>query len=481
MRRLGFVIAVVIGALAAPVRAGTTDEPIDPDAAVEPRLPTVQLVQAWPKTKQALLYDPIQGTYVVVAAGQNVDGFRVTRIGKNQIVLSTLGGEARDYVLLPTPVADLPDAPAPTALAPKTPPPGPGTPANDPPSARQDVIDPYPAGTLDPYGSEGVRTVDAPPQSKASATPPAPTVPATMPAPVPVPAPAPTKPAADATADATGPDASTARCDRTKPFGAPQTLIPPPLGCKSFAGPSITADENTIAYQCDVSTTAGNDWDIYTVSRPSSTGQWGVPALAKGVNSPGIDIDPFLSSDGLTMIFTTDGWPVLQGHGCCYYDLYISTRTSLTDSWSQAMQLTALDSDYGDANGYLLPDRSAIYFDSDRVTQGSADIYRATVSGMTYGTPEPVAEINSSSGDGYPAVTADDLQIYWSSSRADGMGGLDIWTASRATVGEAFTSLRDVTELNSTNDDIVRGVSPDGCRLYFQRAGGGFAYADRMP
>src|SRR5689334_24250101 len=123
--RFGAVVAFLVSAvLAAPsaARAGSADEPIDPDAEAEPRLPTVQLVQAWPKTKQALLYDPIQGTYVVVAAGQNVDGFRVSRIGKNQIVLSAVGGAARDYVLLPTPVSDLPDAPG-VPATPVSPPP----------------------------------------------------------------------------------------------------------------------------------------------------------------------------------------------------------------------------------------------------------------------------------------------------------------------------------------------------------------------
>ena len=217
MRRLGFAIAVLVAALAAPARAGSADEPIDPDEQVEPRLPTVQLVQAWPKTRQALLYDPIQGTYVVVAAGQNVDGFRVSRIGKNQIVLSTIGGPARDYVLLPTPVADLPDAPAPTATAPKTPPPAPdATPA---PAARPVLIDPYRAGVLDPYGADGVREVQAPPQSKA---PPAPPVPAVTVKPTPAPTPVKPIPA-------------------TKPVTAPPTPAKPVPAVTKQAPPAAPA------------------------------------------------------------------------------------------------------------------------------------------------------------------------------------------------------------------------------------------------
>ncbi|HTJ40634.1 MAG TPA: PDZ domain-containing protein [Kofleriaceae bacterium] len=210
MRRVGFAIAVLVGALAAPVRAGSADEPIDPDEVVEPRLPTVQLVQAWPKTKQALLYDPIQGTYVVVAAGQNVDGFRVSRIGKNQIVLSTIGGAARDYVLLPTPVADLPDAPAPTANAPKVAPP---PPADPPAPPRPDLLDPYPSGVLDPYGAEGVRVVVAPDKSKAQPTQPTPPPPPTTNVP------AITKPAV------------------TPPPAPPKTKTPPPAVTKPVPPP----------------------------------------------------------------------------------------------------------------------------------------------------------------------------------------------------------------------------------------------------
>ena len=236
MRRVGFAIAVLVAALAGPVRAGTADEPIDPDSQAEPRLPTVQLVQAWPKTKQALLYDPIQGSYVVVAAGQNVDGFRVTRIGKNQIVLSTLGGPARDYVLLPTPVADLPDAPTPTAEAPKTPPPGPGTastpsapspsPSNDAPP-RPDLIDPYPAGTLDPYGTEGVHTVVAPPQSRAT------------PGPAPATAPTTTAPATPAT-PAPAPKPAVAKAP-TAPAPAPTTTAPATPAPTGPATPAVVA------------------------------------------------------------------------------------------------------------------------------------------------------------------------------------------------------------------------------------------------
>jgi hypothetical protein len=239
MRRLGIAVCLLVGALAAPVHAGSADAPSDPDAEAEPRLPTVQLVQAWPKTKQALLYDPIQGTYVVVSAGQNIDGFRVSRIGKNQIVLSTLGGAARDYVLLPTPVADLPDAPAPTANAPTAPPPpaapkpadttAPTPPPGAPP--RPDLIDPYPAGVLDPYGADGVREVEAPPQAKAPATPPPPTgtvvvtpLPSTKPATPPPGKPAPAKPAP------------------TKPTPVPAITKPTPAPAPAPVVPSVRPD-----------------------------------------------------------------------------------------------------------------------------------------------------------------------------------------------------------------------------------------------
>lgn len=247
MRRRGLAIAVLIGALTGPVRAGSADEPIDPDEQAEPRLPTVQLVQAWPKTKQALLYDPIQGTYVVVAAGQNVDGFRVSRIGKNQIVLSTMGGPARDYVLLPTPVADLPDSagtppkapPAPTAPAPTTEPARPAAP---------DLIDPYPAGMLDPYGAEGVRVVDAPPQSKAAPGAPTPT-PAPGPAPTatvttgpvtkpPAPAPASGKPAPAIAKPATTRPAKPAAPTHSTPPPAPAIAKPAPAAPTPAAAPT---------------------------------------------------------------------------------------------------------------------------------------------------------------------------------------------------------------------------------------------------
>lgn len=55
-----------------------------------------------------------------------------------------------------------------------------------------------------------------------------------------------------------------------------------------------------------------------------------------------------------------------------------------------------------------------------------------------------------------------------------GTGAFDIWTASRTSAANPFSSLHAVTELNSASNDIPTFLTPDRCTLYLQsdRPGG---------
>jgi len=61
--------------------------------------------------------------------------------------------------------------------------------------------------------------------------------------------------------------------------------------------------------------------------------------------------------------------------------------------------------------------------------------------------------------------------IFWGSDRTDlgGNGRTDIYVATRPSVTAPFTGVKNVTELASAEDERPAWVSPDGCRLYFQK------------
>ena len=68
-----------------------------------------------------------------------------------------------------------------------------------------------------------------------------------------------------------------------------------------------------------------------------------------------------------------------------------------------------------------------LYFSSTGTT-GNHDIYRSLLNGDgTFGTPQPVTELNTAAVDQMPNVSADGTEIVFASSRS---GNMDIWTAT---------------------------------------------------
>jgi outer membrane protein OmpA-like peptidoglycan-associated protein len=119
-------------------------------------------------------------------------------------------------------------------------------------------------------------------------------------------------------------------------------------------------------------------------------------------------------------------------------DLYVSTKTG--EQWSQPQHLADLSSDGFDISPFLSPDRSTLYFASDRSGgQGDSDIYKATRMGNNWtdwSEPENLGElINSNGFDAYFTITSDSL-VYFASNRDGGLS--DIYAAELATV-ETFS------------------------------------------
>jgi Tol biopolymer transport system component len=90
-----------------------------------------------------------------------------------------------------------------------------------------------------------------------------------------------------------------------------------------------------------------------------------------------------------------------------------------------------------------------------------------------FSSPELIMEL-SNMGEGDARLTADGAEIFFTSTRAGGMGGRDIWTARRIGSSGPFGTPTVVVELNSTAEDIQPEVSANGLRMYFtsNRSGG---------
>lgn len=92
-----------------------------------------------------------------------------------------------------------------------------------------------------------------------------------------------------------------------------------------------------------------------------------------------------------------------------------------------------------------------------------------------FGAPAPVTELNTpDASEEDPCLTADQLEIFFTSNRVGGAGGNDIWTATRAAITDPFGPATPVTQINTADGEFHAQVSPDGLSMYLSsnRAGG---------
>jgi len=167
--RAVLLVLVSLPLFAASARADAPAQSTPPKEQASPRAPRATLVEVLRGGKQVLVLDRATGDYSVLKVGDSVQGFRITSIEDDQIVLLGAGKPERHFVL---PLFDR--APLPPMKAPLT--------------AGGELVDPYapatvtpppaPAGdsVLDPYGP---------------AVPPAPATPTSAPAAAPSPTPPP--------------------------------------------------------------------------------------------------------------------------------------------------------------------------------------------------------------------------------------------------------------------------------------------------
>jgi len=84
---------------------------------------------------------------------------------------------------------------------------------------------------------------------------------------------------------------------------------------------------------------------------------------------------------------------------------------------------------------------------------------------LRFAPPTVVAALSDPNAvDEDPTFTADLLELFFMSTRA---GDRDIWTARRATAGEAWQPPTRVAELDSGESDWAPAVSLDGLRIWF--------------
>jgi Tol biopolymer transport system component len=155
---------------------------------------------------------------------------------------------------------------------------------------------------------------------------------------------------------------------------------------------------------------------------------------------------------------------------------------TLTCSPFEAPQPLAINAVQNDGYPWVSTDGLELYFASYRPGGlGGSDLWVATRSdpASAFGVPTVVATVSSTTNDRAPSLSADGLTLYFTSeSRPGGPGSVDIWRATRPTRASEFDPPAAVTELDTPSADRTPAISASGLTIYFgsDRPGGAGGY-----
>ena len=224
--------------------------------------------------------------------------------------------------------------------------------------------------------------------------------------------------------------------------------------------------------------------DLWVATRSDAAGDWSKPEnVGAPVNTSACEAHPCLAADELSLYFCDgrghEAMPRRPG-GLGASDLWVTRRPTLDDPWEEPVNLgPAVNSEHHEHAPFISSDGLTLLFDSDRPGgMGASDIWMATRPSVDDPWKTPVnlgSEINSTSWESEPSLTSDGSSLYFSSLRADGYGGYDTWMARRASARDAWMPAENLGPLvNTCWHDLGPEVSADGSTFYFssRRMGG---------
>jgi Tol biopolymer transport system component len=262
--------------------------------------------------------------------------------------------------------------------------------------------------------------------------------------------------------------------------------------------------------------------DIYRADWDASSGSYVNPVAVNELNSSAWDSAPALAADGLTLFFES-----ARGSATFVNDIYVTTRPSTHEPFTTPVKLAAVNSSSDDWAPSPAPDLSFLMFSSPRPgaptnslawwSQAAAgggwqapvpldvavpigfklgnvrplpdgtllahgqtnstvnyDLYivppgssNVPPSPFAWGVPVPLPGVNTSANETQPTMTADLRRLCFTSDRSGGLGGQDIWCASRSSARGVFGAAANQTAINSAGNESRPALSPDGTELFF--------------
>ncbi|HVD97746.1 MAG TPA: OmpA family protein [Cytophagaceae bacterium] len=191
------------------------------------------------------------------------------------------------------------------------------------------------------------------------------------------------------------------------------------------------------------------------------------------------DYVPVVSADESVLIFTsrrnsTTGGKrdVTDNH--FYEDVYITHKDSITNQWKVPENMGShINSNLHDACIGLSPDGQKLFiYRSNSAKNSSGDIYVSQLEGSKWSVPVLMdKKINSPGWEPSATISADEKNIYFTSDRAGGYGGTDIYMIKL--IGDTVWSepINMGPAINTEFNEDAPYIHPDNVTLFFSSKG----------
>ena len=245
--------------------------------------------------------------------------------------------------------------------------------------------------------------------------------------------------------------------------------------------PVFSADESTLIFTSKRKGTTGGKMtddgqyfeDIY-ISQRKDDGTWTVPvSISSNINTPGHEASIGLSVDGQELFIYKDESNVInQKDGNIYYSKLEG------DIWSKPIKLgPTINTKYNENHASLSADGEQLYFTSNRPGgYGGMDIYFSNkLPNGEWGEAQNLGTIvNSAEDEIGPYIHPDGVTLFFSSKGHANMGGFDIFFSTKDEEGVWTEPTNIGYPINTTADDVFYIPTPDGMRAYYasQQTGG---------
>ena len=245
------------------------------------------------------------------------------------------------------------------------------------------------------------------------------------------------------------------------------------LNTASLDGCPIQSPDGLSLYMASNRPGGKGGLDIWVATRSSTRNPWGAPEnLPEPINSAADDFCPTpLHADRLLFVSRR----VVEGVTCELGDIYF-TRRNPAHGWSEPEHLACAPAGPNSALDEQGPSyvQGRLYFSRSSLPPGNTgELFVSEKQGdMSFGPAAPIDELNDAgANDIQPKVRKDGREIVFSSNRAGGAGGQDIWSATRASVNDPWLAPVNLGPVSTGLGESRPSLSWDAGQLLFGRAG----------